>query len=78
MTLVSVFDPTSLPRFLASSLPPNSGNKAGSGPGPERTVRKIDPAWMRETFELNLFGHVQMTSELFNSGSVTFPRNRDL
>ena len=51
-----------IPRFLTLATQ--------SDPGPERTVRKLDPAWMRETFELNLFGHVQMTSELYNSGSV--------
>lgn len=48
-----------------------------SDPGPERTVRKLDPAWMRETFELNLFGHVQMTSELFNSGCLRVGRKLD-
>ena len=70
MLLWSLLSPdldSSIPRFLTIATQ--------SDPGPERTVRKLDPAWMRETFELNLFGHVQMTSELFNSGSVILLRN---
>lgn len=55
----------------------NVAGKLGNGktePGPERTVRKIDPMWMRNTFELNLFGHVQLTSELFDSGCLRVGR----
>ena len=37
----------------------------GSGsPGPERSVKGIDPDWMEKSFKVNTFGHVHVTSSL--------------
>lgn len=46
-------------------------------PGPERTARKLDAAWMRHTFDLNVFGHAQLTGALFGNGCLRVGRKKN-
>lgn len=64
--------PSEIERLLG---PSSSGGKIdilincsavlGSGsPGPERSVKGIDPDWMEKSFKVNTFGHVHVTNSL--------------
>jgi len=46
-------------------------------PGPERTARKLDSDWMRHTFDLNVFGHAQLTGALFGNGCLRVGRKKN-
>ena len=37
------------------------GDNSPSMPGPERSILKIDPVWLKKTFDVNFFSHVLMT-----------------
>lgn len=43
-------------------------------PGPERTVRKMDPSWIRRSFDVNVFGHVQLVGALYENGCLRVGR----